>query len=120
MYFSVLCVRVLLCLHRPLHGNSDSMYACVDLVSDRISRKLRRFKERKIASKKKRVALGESSEEVRIISYLSYRLLSASWLFCRTKSTRISCFVYIRACFSCELQYTAVVLWVVTNACVVE
>lgn len=40
------------------------MYACVDQVTDRIKRKLRRFKERKVAETRGRAGLGGLSEKV--------------------------------------------------------
>lgn len=49
-------------LRRPV---SDNMYASIDLVTDMIRRKLRRFKERKVAEKRHRQPLAQSSEEVR-------------------------------------------------------
>lgn len=43
---------------------SDNMYACVDLVTDRIRRKLRRFKERKVDETRSRSGVGNLSEQV--------------------------------------------------------
>ncbi|CAM9224957.1 unnamed protein product [Ectocarpus sp. 4 AP-2014] len=43
--------------------NSDNMYASVDQVTDRIQRKLRRFKERKVAGMRGRSGLGGLSEK---------------------------------------------------------
>eukprot|EP00752_Nemacystus_decipiens_P008851 g7898.t1 len=42
---------------------SDNMYACVDEVTDRIKRKLRRFKERKISETRGRAGVGGLSEK---------------------------------------------------------
>ncbi|CAN0442914.1 unnamed protein product, partial [Laminaria digitata] len=42
---------------------SDNMYACVDLVTDRIRRKLRRFKERKVDQTRSRPGVGGLSEQ---------------------------------------------------------
>ncbi|CAN0280201.1 unnamed protein product [Ectocarpus fasciculatus] len=43
--------------------NSDNMYASVDQVTDRIQRKLRRFKERKVAGMRGRSGVGGLSEK---------------------------------------------------------
>lgn len=40
------------------------MYACVDLVTDRIRRKLRRFKERKVSETRNRPGVGDLSDQV--------------------------------------------------------
>lgn len=40
------------------------MYACVDQVTDRIQRKLRRFKERKVAETRGRAGVAGLAEEV--------------------------------------------------------
>ncbi|CAM9474084.1 unnamed protein product, partial [Hapterophycus canaliculatus] len=42
---------------------SDNMYACVDQVTDRIQRKLRRFKERKVAETRGRAGVAGLSDK---------------------------------------------------------
>lgn len=48
---------------------SDNMYACVDQVTDRIKRKLRRFKERKVAETRGRAGVGGLSDKVCVCEY---------------------------------------------------
>ena len=50
--------------HLDVRLGSDNMYACVDLVTDRIRRKLRRFKERKVDETRSRPGVGNLSEQV--------------------------------------------------------
>lgn len=48
----------------PSHLGSDNMYACIDEVTDRIQRKLRRFKERKIKETRGRAGVAGLSDKV--------------------------------------------------------
>ncbi|CAM9124108.1 unnamed protein product [Phaeothamnion confervicola] len=45
---------------------SENMYASIDLVSDRVSRKLRKYKERKVDQKRHRASLGAAAAEAEV------------------------------------------------------
>lgn len=60
------CLCVFVCV--PSRLGSDNMYACIDEVTDRIQRKLRRFKERKVKETRGRSGVAALSDKVCLAS----------------------------------------------------
>lgn len=59
---------------------SDNMYACIDEVTDRIQRKLRRFKERKVKETRGRSGVAALSDKVGVSSRRGF-LFGSVWFW---------------------------------------